>query len=421
MFKRLVTILTTCAITVSAVACGSQAQQADSTQTVSSESNQETSDSSEEVKEEASDSAPETETTTDTGSTLELGLVSNTLAEDEEGLVETYTDLFDQLTYTDEETGLSITYNLYLPEGYDENAEYPMVVFIGDSTTAGTDAEYSLTQGLGGLVWATSEWQSVYPTIVAVPTYPETILDDHDGYSTTEYVELTKRFIDHMSDEYAVDTDRIYGTGQSMGCMTTLILASEYPDLYAACMFVDGQWDTELLSNLEGQTFVYFAAEDDTSAWTGAQDLMARYDADGATYTYAQWNGTWSADELSAAASELFSGEATGAYFISWKTGTIDAGTGNSPMGGGDGSFGERGNGGQMSSSEEGGLSNPEAATDASSDVSEDKPAMEMTGEKPQGMMGGNGGGAGGGATYHMASFDYAYNCIAVMEWLFQQ
>ena len=84
----------------------------------------------------------------------------------------------------------------------------------------------------------------------------------------------------YMSGNYAVDSDRIYGTGQYMGCMTTLILASEYPDLYAACMFVDGQWDTELLSNLEGQTFVYFAAEDDTSAWTGAQDLMARYDAD---------------------------------------------------------------------------------------------------------------------------------------------
>ena len=197
MFKRLATILTTCAITVSAVACGSQAQQADSTQTGSLESTQEESSSSEEVKE-ASDSAAETETTTDTGSTLELGLVSNTLAEDEEGLVETYTDLFDQLTYTDEETGLSITYNLYLPEGYDENAEYPMVVFIGDSTTAGTDAEYSLTQGLGGLVWTTSEWQSVYPTIVAVPTYPETILDDHDGYSTTEYVKITKRFIYYM-------------------------------------------------------------------------------------------------------------------------------------------------------------------------------------------------------------------------------
>ena len=26
-----------------------------------------------------------------------------------------------------------------------------------------------------------------------------------------------------------------------------------------------------------------------------------------------------------------------------------------------------------------------------------------------------------GNASYHMASFDYAYNCVAVMEWLFQQ
>ena len=421
MFKKVATILTTTAIAVSAVACGSQTQQADNIQTDSLESTQEVSDSSEEIQEGTTDSTVETERVADTGEELELGLVSNTLAEDEESLVETYTDLFDQLTYTDEETGLSITYNLYLPEGYDENAEYPMVVFIGDSTTAGTDAEYSLTQGLGGLVWATSEWQSVYPTIVAVPTYPETILDDHDGYSTTEYVELTKRFIDYMSEEYAVDTDRIYGTGQSMGCMTTLILASEYPDLYAACMFVDGQWDTELLSTLEGQTFVYFAAEDDTSAWTGAQDLMNRYDADGVTYTYAQWDGTWSADELSSAASELFSGEATGAYFISWKTGTIDAGTGNSPMSGGNGSSGGRGNGGQMSASEDGNFSDSENATEEATNTSADESAKEMTGEKPEGMMGGNGGGAGGGASYHMASFDYAYNCIAVMEWLFQQ
>ena len=32
-----------------------------------------------------------------------------------------------------------------------------------------------------------------------------------------------------------------------------------------------------------------------------------------------------------------------------------------------------------------------------------------------------NGNGGMGGASYHMASFDYAYNCVAVMEWLFAQ
>lgn len=140
-----------------------------------------------------------------------------------------------------------------------------MVVFIADSSCVGNDPTVSLTQGRGGLVWATEEWQSVYPTIVAVPSYSELVLDDYNGYITTEYVELTKHYIDYMSSEYAVDTSRIYGTGQSMGCMITLILSSEYPDLYAACMFVDGQWDISTLSGLEDQTFVYLAAEDDES------------------------------------------------------------------------------------------------------------------------------------------------------------
>lgn len=333
--------------------------------------------------------------------TAELSFtVDDTLAEDETALVETYADKFDQLSYTDEETGLSITYNLYLPEDYDKSKDYPMVVFIGDSTTAGKDAEYSLTQGLGGLVWASSEWQSVYETIVAVPAYPETILDDHNGYSTTEYVELTKRFIDYMTKEYAVDTDRIYGTGQSMGCMTTLVLASEYPDLYAACMFVDGQWDTELLSGLEGQTFVYFAAEDDTSAWSGMQELMSRFDEDQAKYSYAQWDGTWSPDKRTSAASELFGGESSGAYFISWAAGTVEAGSGNSPMGAGSG------DGNQPVAPASGGAGSGDG----------NQPAAPASGGAESA-----GGGMMGGVAYHMASFDYAYSSVAVMDWLFQQ
>ena len=60
MFKKLATILTACAITVSAVACGNQNQQVDSTQTDSSEGTQEVSASSEETKEETSDSTAET-------------------------------------------------------------------------------------------------------------------------------------------------------------------------------------------------------------------------------------------------------------------------------------------------------------------------------------------------------------------------
>ena len=318
----------------------------------------------------------------------------NTLAEDESALVNTYASKFTQETYTDESTGLSVTYDLFLPEGYDASKSYPMVVFIADSSCAKGDPQKSLTQGRGALVWASDEWQAGYPCIVCVPTYPETILDDHGSYTTTEYVELTKRLIDSVAGSYAVDANRIYGTGQSMGCMTTLILASEYPDLYAACMFVDGQWDVTALKGLESQKFVYFAAEDDASAFAGMSEVMVMFDADSAPYTYKQWDGTWNVDELSAATADLFaSGNA--ANFVSWKTGTISAGSGSSA--------------GSSNASASGASANSAASTSASS------------ASASRGSMGGNGGGTGGGASYHMASFDYAYNCVAVMEWLFQQ
>ena len=271
---------------------------------------------------------------------------------DEEALVSGYANAFEQKTYTDAQTGDSITYSVYLPKGYDASKSYPMVVFIADSSCTGNDATRSLTQGLGALVWASDEWQANNECIVVVPSYPETILDDHSGYTTTKYVEMTKRLIDAMASEYAVDANRIYGTGQSMGCMTTLILASEYPDLYAACMFVDGQWDVSTLKGLENQKFVYFAAEDDNSAFKGMQEVMAMFDADNVAYAYQQWDATWNADELTSAAASLFASSAN-ANFISWKTDTIP--------------------------------------------------------------------GSGTGAGVHMASFDYAYNCKSVMEWLFQQ
>ena len=44
---------------------------------------------------------------------------------------------------------------------------------------------------------------------------------------------------------------------------------------------------------------------------------------------------------------------------------------------------------------------------------------MEMSGEMPE--MSGEMSSGTDSSAYHMASFDYAYNCVAVMEWLFQQ
>lgn len=239
-----------------------------------------------------------------------------------QSLISTYLDAFEQYDYTDSKTGLSATYNLYLPEGYSETDAYPLVVFIPDSSVVGQDATAALTQGCGGLVWVTEEFQAEHPCIVLVPQYSETVLDDHNGYTRTGYVEMTRNLIHDIAATYAVDTDRIYGTGQSMGCMITLILSTEYPDLYAACMFVDGQWDITTLEGLKDQTFLYFAAEGDAKAYAGQQEVIEMLKKSGVIPATATWDATWSEEEIAAAAEELF-GQGSDINCITWAKGTV--------------------------------------------------------------------------------------------------
>lgn len=97
---------------------------------------------------------------------------------------------FRQLTYTDEETGLTIPYNLYVPEGSTDEA-YPMVVFISDSTSVGQDLSAPLTQGYGGIIWASEHEQAKHKGFVLVPEYPEIIIDDDNGTQITDYVDAT--------------------------------------------------------------------------------------------------------------------------------------------------------------------------------------------------------------------------------------
>lgn len=119
-----------------------------------------------------------------------------------------------------------------------------------------------------------------------------------------------------------IDKNRIYGTGQSMGCMTMMLIASDNPDIFAACMFVEGQWDVSKLDALAGQKFFYFAAEGDDKAYQGMQDLTTELEGKGSKIRTAQYDATWSADELSAAiAKELAEGNSIN--FVTWKKGTV--------------------------------------------------------------------------------------------------
>jgi len=229
---------------------------------------------------------------------------------------------FRQLSYTDAETGKTLAYNLYVPADYDASKTYPLVCFIADASSVGQNVTAPLTQGYGGIIWATQSEQAKHESIVLVPAYPETVLDDHNGYVTTDYLEMTVRLLESVESSYSVDPGRVYATGQSMGCMIFMVLAAEHPDLFAAELFVDGQWDITKLAGLESQNCFYFAAQGDSKALAGQKEVMDLLSRDGTAYSSAEWDAGWSAQQLTDAARQL-AAQGGAIHCVQWKLGTV--------------------------------------------------------------------------------------------------
>lgn len=227
---------------------------------------------------------------------------------------------FQQIDYTDEATGKEFSYNFLIPDSYDESQAYPLVLFITDSSVVGNDTTAALEQGYGALVWATDEEQEKHPSFVIAPEYPENILEGEDG--ATDYVQATLNLLNSVQEQYNVDADRLYITGQSMGCMTALYLNGTYPDLFAASIFVDGQWSTDILQPLKNQSFFYFAAEGDERASEGMANVKAMFDADGVAYGETRLNAKDDA-EVIASGIEAVIAEGYNANFVSWEEGSV--------------------------------------------------------------------------------------------------
>lgn len=233
---------------------------------------------------------------------------------------------FKQLSYNDEDTGVTLFYNLYVPENYDKNNNYPMVSFIHDDSVVGSGVTGALTQGYGGVIWATDTEQEKHASFVLVPYFETSTIKGGMGQSGSSVVEAQVQtyydLIQELQNEYSIDTDRLYQTGQSMGGMTSFYLNSTYPDLFAATLYVSSQWDVDQLKVLENQKFFYVVAGGDDQAMTGQTDLMNLLKTDGISYNSSEWDATWSAEQKSTAANEIID-EDTYQNFVQWTPGTV--------------------------------------------------------------------------------------------------
>lgn len=178
---------------------------------------------------------------------------------------------FDVLEYADK-NGVSIRYNLYIPQNLDPNKRYPLVMFIADASTAGKGVRAPLMQGWGGIIWATDQAQAKNPAFVLVPAYDSKAVND--DWTTSEQVGITANLVRDVASRHPIDSKRLYATGQSMGGMIAFYLNSTEPGLFAASMFVGSQWDITALEPLTRAKFIYTVSAADPKASVGMKEVM---------------------------------------------------------------------------------------------------------------------------------------------------
>jgi len=124
---------------------------------------------------------------------------------------------------------LEANYLLFLPQGYDEQAEkrWPLILFLHGSGERGTDVWKVATHEPPKEVREHPD----FPFIVVSPQCP-------DGQIWSDDVVLA--LLNHVKRRYAVDPTRVYLTGLSMGGYAAWSLGVSYPEKFAAIVPICG-------------------------------------------------------------------------------------------------------------------------------------------------------------------------------------
>jgi len=185
--------------------------------------------------------------------------------------------------HIDQNTSAKSRFLLFLPEGYGEDdRKWPVIVYLHGASVRGSNLSRVKRYGLPWLV----ETRRDFPFIVISPQCP----------AGKRWVDIDPNrvldVLDAVCSEYAVDVNRIYLTGVSMGGHGAWFLAHRYPGRFAAVAPLCGRADTAWVETLIGMPAWVFHGEYDRVCPKRYSDRMvAALDSLGAEVKYTLYRG----------------------------------------------------------------------------------------------------------------------------------
>ena len=200
--------------------------------------------------------------------------------------------------YEHEETGVTIPYRLIVPEIYDDNYKFPLVVFFHGAGERGRENERQLDNCVQDIA------DNMPKALILVPQCA------HDGqwvdtpwaegnYSVDEVPESDEMIavmdlIQVITEQYSIDKNTIYAAGISMGGYAVWDAMVRHNDVFAAGVAVCGAGDTSKAELLKDTPmFVFHGTADETVPVSGSENMVKAIEAAGGTQVvYTEYSGS---------------------------------------------------------------------------------------------------------------------------------
>ncbi|HOV83432.1 MAG TPA: prolyl oligopeptidase family serine peptidase [Paludibacteraceae bacterium] len=187
--------------------------------------------------------------------------------------------------------GDTLPYRILFPENYDKTKSYPLVLFLHGAGERGKDNEKQLVHGSS--LFTDPQNRENYPAIVVFPQCPENDFwapvhregKDFVFLNTkkpTSSMQLVIRLLNKITKEEAVDKNRIYVLGLSMGGMGTFDLICRQPKKFAAAIPICGGVSLERLKKVRHMPIrIYHGGSDDVVSPEHSRNAFIELKANG--------------------------------------------------------------------------------------------------------------------------------------------
>ncbi len=156
----------------------------------------------------------------------------------------------------------TLKYRILYPENFNEENNYPLVLFLHGAGERGNDNETQLVHGSS--LFLNNANRKNFPAVVIFPQCPKDDywanvevdrsqfplkFDFHYDEGPTDAMKLVMKLMDSVSQKPFIEKDRIYVAGLSMGGMGTFEILARKPDMFAAAIAICGAAESKTAEN----------------------------------------------------------------------------------------------------------------------------------------------------------------------------